>query len=766
MATEMWPAPRDHNEVGRSDEELSLCCLEAASVPSEDEGVVISTYLTAKEALSQGQAYTVGWLVPKQLATNLSASMLPLDQANRTPAVAAQSSTEGPVPARLNVLEHLDSQLLPDNRDRLLEFARNYRLDLVTHSGPNIRSFNQERIEQFAEFATRAGVDFDGYKLTGYDMLTIIGGIYQPVIEQFPSSYADQDYPDYMHAVAKDVDLLFEYFTSSTDAKALKKLAELKNVSNVVFHQLRQQLVRKFATRVRQYEGKAGDQTPQTKHPKNIAQLMPEGESNNEQVPLSVSMILRSEVNTEAQEGIDRITKLVEASDKRVPWNFGAHMHAQTLLKHIYSDRAAEIEAMSMGDAMLTIQNLAVAYLTAVDMLTYREGALDSAIERLLWAVHYAGGSDTSQSFLAVGIESYDRHAGHNYRDKLERRIRSLGKKDGDLLDRQFVVGKIPIDSPVNVASAMSRETLFRLSTYFENNDDLDLNTGMKIVLTRVLSAGESTLLLERLRPEQQVRVALTLLQAYKLKKPTQSGYSQSRYDSIEDVVECAAMHMAGNDIADIARDQSSYWYTINRRMIDFYTTLSTYPEGELLSCINSMVTLSPAEPGLIETTGPGVEELPEILLIDSKQIAARVIHKAVGRGQLKAMLTSVPPYDMRRVVELEPLSAEIIEAVSGAQVPELTVEEDGSGIDITDNSPKATEYGNVARSFSRQAIIKLIANEGLCRGYTTDIFSSPEPAKQRIAKSICEKCLIRVECLDYAERSNEHGVWGGVVFD
>lgn len=52
--------------------------------------------------------------------------------------------------------------------------------------------------------------------------------------------------------------------------------------------------------------------------------------------------------------------------------------------------------------------------------------------------------------------------------------------------------------------------------------------------------------------------------------------------------------------------------------------------------------------------------------------------------------------------------------------------------------------------------------DRGACRAYPQDWWfprESPDP----ITLDICEKCPVRVQCLEYAlDNNEEHGVWGG----
>jgi WhiB family redox-sensing transcriptional regulator len=58
------------------------------------------------------------------------------------------------------------------------------------------------------------------------------------------------------------------------------------------------------------------------------------------------------------------------------------------------------------------------------------------------------------------------------------------------------------------------------------------------------------------------------------------------------------------------------------------------------------------------------------------------------------------------------------------------------------------------------------------CRGPQAEIFFPPAHAERKEeklqredrAKSICQSCVVRAECLDYAIRIHEpHGIWGGL---
>ena len=50
------------------------------------------------------------------------------------------------------------------------------------------------------------------------------------------------------------------------------------------------------------------------------------------------------------------------------------------------------------------------------------------------------------------------------------------------------------------------------------------------------------------------------------------------------------------------------------------------------------------------------------------------------------------------------------------------------------------------------------------CAGENLDLFYPPLGADGTAAKTICQECPVRVECLTYALNNNEqYGVWGGL---
>lgn len=54
-------------------------------------------------------------------------------------------------------------------------------------------------------------------------------------------------------------------------------------------------------------------------------------------------------------------------------------------------------------------------------------------------------------------------------------------------------------------------------------------------------------------------------------------------------------------------------------------------------------------------------------------------------------------------------------------------------------------------------------ALDGLCRQVDPELFYPDEKEQGADAKTICNDCLVRTECLEWALNNNEqHGVWGG----
>jgi WhiB family transcriptional regulator, redox-sensing transcriptional regulator len=60
---------------------------------------------------------------------------------------------------------------------------------------------------------------------------------------------------------------------------------------------------------------------------------------------------------------------------------------------------------------------------------------------------------------------------------------------------------------------------------------------------------------------------------------------------------------------------------------------------------------------------------------------------------------------------------------------------------------------------------------DAACRGEDSSLFFAPnyferreeKDARERKAKAICARCIVRDDCLEYALRIREtHGVWGG----
>ena len=52
----------------------------------------------------------------------------------------------------------------------------------------------------------------------------------------------------------------------------------------------------------------------------------------------------------------------------------------------------------------------------------------------------------------------------------------------------------------------------------------------------------------------------------------------------------------------------------------------------------------------------------------------------------------------------------------------------------------------------------------GACRGLDADIFFPDRGASTRLAKTVCRRCEVQEECLEYAVNNREKfGIWGGL---
>ena len=53
---------------------------------------------------------------------------------------------------------------------------------------------------------------------------------------------------------------------------------------------------------------------------------------------------------------------------------------------------------------------------------------------------------------------------------------------------------------------------------------------------------------------------------------------------------------------------------------------------------------------------------------------------------------------------------------------------------------------------------------QGACRGLDADIFFPDRGASTRLAKTVCRRCDVQEECLEYAVNNREKfGIWGGL---
>ena len=53
---------------------------------------------------------------------------------------------------------------------------------------------------------------------------------------------------------------------------------------------------------------------------------------------------------------------------------------------------------------------------------------------------------------------------------------------------------------------------------------------------------------------------------------------------------------------------------------------------------------------------------------------------------------------------------------------------------------------------------------QGACQGLDADIFFPDRGASTRLAKTVCRRCDVQEECLEYAVNNREKfGIWGGL---
>lgn len=53
---------------------------------------------------------------------------------------------------------------------------------------------------------------------------------------------------------------------------------------------------------------------------------------------------------------------------------------------------------------------------------------------------------------------------------------------------------------------------------------------------------------------------------------------------------------------------------------------------------------------------------------------------------------------------------------------------------------------------------------DGLCREVDPELFFPQEGSNPRVAKTICARCSVESECLDFAMLWDVVGVWGGTT--
>ena len=79
----------------------------------------------------------------------------------------------------------------------------------------------------------------------------------------------------------------------------------------------------------------------------------------------------------------------------------------------------------------------------------------------------------------------------------------------------------------------------------------------------------------------------------------------------------------------------------------------------------------------------------------------------------------------------------------------------------------KEKELNQLIKGFTETVAPMFNLEEGACRDEDPEIFfpdrNMPTWGK---AKAICDKCPVRMQCLQWAiENKEQHGIWGGMVY-
>lgn len=79
----------------------------------------------------------------------------------------------------------------------------------------------------------------------------------------------------------------------------------------------------------------------------------------------------------------------------------------------------------------------------------------------------------------------------------------------------------------------------------------------------------------------------------------------------------------------------------------------------------------------------------------------------------------------------------------------------------------KDKEFSQLIKGFTKTVAPMFDLSDGACRDEDPEVFfpDRNNPSWHK-AKAICDKCPVRMQCLQWAIENNEqHGIWGGMVY-
>ncbi len=77
---------------------------------------------------------------------------------------------------------------------------------------------------------------------------------------------------------------------------------------------------------------------------------------------------------------------------------------------------------------------------------------------------------------------------------------------------------------------------------------------------------------------------------------------------------------------------------------------------------------------------------------------------------------------------------------------------------------PKVVHKRNESNYLPRHPLSDTVKAAGACKGLPQELFFGGGQAEEEVAKQTCDKCPVRLECLEVALFSNERGIWGGTT--